>query len=81
MPLITKPSYQIVKDSTVANIMKSITFILISVISGVIAGLVLAGMNMIVVEPIIDSAIEIETSNALTAGEKIDIKELNLMRL
>lgn len=60
--------------------MKSITFILISVISGVIAGLILAGMNMIVVEPIIDKAIEIETSNALSSGENIDIKELNLMR-
>lgn len=60
--------------------MKSITFILISAMSGVIAGLILAGVNMIVVEPLIDKAIEIETSNALRSGENIDIKELNLMR-
>ncbi len=60
--------------------MKSISFILISVISGAIAGLILAGMNMLIIEPLIDKAIEIETSNAMNSGENIDMDEHILTR-
>lgn len=60
--------------------MKSITFILISAMSGIFAGLILAGINMVVVEPIIDRAIEIENSKAISSGENIDVEEFNLMR-
>jgi len=60
--------------------MKSITIILISVISGAIAGLILAGMNMLIVEPLIDKAIEIETSNAMNSGENVDMDEHILTR-
>ena len=61
--------------------MNSLTFIFISIISGVIAGLVLAGINMIIVEPLIDKAIEIETSNAMNSGENVDMEELTLTRI
>jgi predicted cobalt transporter CbtA len=60
--------------------MKSLTFVFISIMSGVIAGLVLAGINMIIVEPLIDKAIEIETSNAMNSGENVDMEELTLIR-
>lgn len=60
--------------------MKSITFVFVSVISGVIAGLVLASVNLIVVEPLIDNAIEIETSNAINSGENVDMEELTSIR-
>ncbi len=33
--------------------MKSLTFILISIISGAISGVILAGMNLIIVEPLL----------------------------
>lgn len=60
--------------------MKSVTFIFISIIAGIIGGLVLAGINMIIVEPLIDKAIEIETSNAMNSGENVDMDELTLTR-
>ncbi len=51
--------------------MKSLTFILISIGSGALAGLILAGMNMFVVEPIVDKAIVLETSKAIDMGENV----------
>ncbi len=49
--------------------MKSLTFIIISLGSGALAGLILSGMNMFVVEPLIDKAIDLETAKAITSGE------------
>lgn len=61
--------------------MKSLTFILISIVSGVIAGIILAGMNLIIVEPFIDNAIGIETANIIASGENVDINEQNSYRV
>ena len=60
--------------------MKSITFIFISLVSGAISGLILAGMNLIVVEPFIDKAIGFETAKHVAAGEHIDMNEQNSYR-
>ena len=60
--------------------MKSITFIFISLFSGAISGLILAGMNLIVVEPFIDKAIGFETARHVAAGEHIDTNEQNSYR-
>ena len=57
--------------------MKSIIFIFITLFSGAISGIILAGMNLIVVEPFIDKAIGFETAKHVTAGEHIDINEQN----
>ena len=61
--------------------MKSLLFVFISLVSGAISGLVLAGMNLVVVEPFIDKAIGLETSKAVAAGENMDINEQNSYRL
>lgn len=61
--------------------MKSLTFIFISIISGAVAGLILAGMNLIIVEPFIDKAIGFETARHIAAGEHIDLNEQNSYRL
>ena len=61
--------------------MKSLTFILISLLSGVIAGVILAGVNYFVVEPYIDRAIEIEVNNSVASGEVVDFDELNSYRV
>ena len=55
--------------------MKSLTFVLISIFSGAISGLILAGMNLVVVEPFIDKAIGIETADVIASGENVDIDE------
>src|ERR671920_281704 len=57
--------------------MKSLTFILISLLSGVIAGVILAGVNYFAVEPYIDRAIEIEVDNSIASGEVVDFYELS----
>ena len=61
--------------------MKSLLFVLISLVSGAISGVVLAGMNLIVVEPFIDKAIGLETSKAVAAGESVDTNEQNSYRV
>lgn len=61
--------------------MNSLTFIFISIISGAVSGLILAGMNLIVVEPFIDKAIGFETARHIAAGEHIDLNEQNNYRL
>ncbi len=61
--------------------MKSLTFILISIISGAIAGIILAGMNLFVLEPIIDKAISLETAKIIASGENVDMNEQNSYRI
>lgn len=61
--------------------MNSYTFIFISVLAGVIAGLILAGVNYFVAEPFIDQAIGIEVENSIAAGETVDFNELNTYRM
>lgn len=57
--------------------MNSYAFIFISLLAGVIAGLILAGVNYFVAEPYIDQAIGIEIENGIAAGETVDFDELN----
>lgn len=61
--------------------MKSLTFIFISLLSGVIAGLILAGVNYYVAEPFIDQAIGIEVDNSIVSGEVVDFDELSTYRV
>ena len=61
--------------------MKSRTFIFISIFSGAISGIILAGMNLLVVEPFIDKAIGIETNKAIASGKHIDLNEQNSYRI
>ena len=52
--------------------MKTLTFVIITLFSGVIAGIVLGLINQAVVEPFIDRAISIETQQHIAKGESID---------
>ena len=61
--------------------MKSLTFIFVSLLSGVIAGVILAGVNYFVAEPFIDQAIEIEVDNSIASGEAVDFDELSSYRM
>lgn len=61
--------------------MKSLTFVFISLLSGVLAGLTLVGVNLFVVEPYIDQAIGIEVNSSIASGEAIDQNELNTYRV
>ena len=61
--------------------MKSLTFIFVSLLSGVIAGVILAGVNYFVAEPFIDQAIGIETANSIASGEVVDFDELSSYRV
>ena len=61
--------------------MKTITFVLITLLSGAIAGTVLGVINQALVEPHIDRAISIETQNAIKEGEVVNPLELQNYRL
>ena len=61
--------------------MKSLTFIFISLLSGIIAGVILAGVNYFVAEPFIDQAIGIEVDNSIASGEVVDFDELSTYRV
>lgn len=61
--------------------MNSYSFIFISLLSGVIAGLVLAGVNYFVAEPFIDQAIGIEIEKNISFGETVDYDELSSYRI
>ena len=61
--------------------MKAITFVIITLLSGAIAGTILGIINQVLVEPYIDRAISIETQNAIKGGEVIDPFELREYRI
>lgn len=61
--------------------MKTLTFIAITLLSGAIAGTILATINIGVVQPYIDQAIDIENQNAIAAGEPVDPLEYNNYRM
>jgi predicted cobalt transporter CbtA len=52
--------------------MDSLSFLIVSLISGAIAGTVLGLVNLVIVEPYLDRAIGIEVQNSITAGEEIN---------
>ena len=58
--------------------MDSLTFLVVALISGAIAGTVLGLVNLVLVEPYLDKAIEIEVQNAINQGEQVDqIEQIN----
>jgi predicted cobalt transporter CbtA len=57
--------------------LKALTFIIITLVSGAIAGTILGLINQIIVEPYIDKAVNIEVQNSIKeGGEAIDPNEL-----
>jgi len=61
--------------------LKTITFIAITLIAGAISGTLLAILNLGIVEPYIDEAINLENQNAIAQGEVINPQEFNDYRL
>jgi predicted cobalt transporter CbtA len=61
--------------------LKTLTFIAITLLSGAIAGTILATINIGIVEPYIDQAIDIENQNTIAAGEPVDLLEYNNYRM
>lgn len=61
--------------------MKTVAFILITLVSGAIAGTILGLINQILVEPYIDQAVAIEVQNTVASGESVDVDELVQYRL
>jgi predicted cobalt transporter CbtA len=61
--------------------MKTVIFIIITLLSGAIAGTILGLINQVIVEPFVDKAIDIETQNMISRGEDVDRQELNSYRL
>lgn len=61
--------------------MKTLTFLAITLISGAIAGTILAIINQFVVEPFIDKAIGLENDRLATQGEMVDPAAFNLYRI
>ena len=56
--------------------MKSFTFVIITLSSGVIAGIILAFLNLGIVEPTIDKAIALEVQKQVSSGENVNMSEL-----
>lgn len=56
--------------------MKAITLVGITLSSGVIAGIILAFLNLGIVEPTIDKAIALEVQKQVSSGENVDMSEL-----
>jgi predicted cobalt transporter CbtA len=64
----------------VPNNLKAATFVIITLLSGAIAGTILGVLNQVLVEPYMDIAISIETQNAIKEGEDVDPVELQNYR-
>ena len=56
--------------------MKALTFIAITLSSGVVAGIILAFLNLGIVEPYIDKAIGLEITKQVSSGKKVNMTEL-----
>ncbi|MDP6857541.1 MAG: CbtA family protein [Candidatus Nitrosopelagicus sp.] len=52
--------------------MKTALFIIIVLLSGCFAGMIYGGLNLVIVEPYLDDAINIENQNLFSAGEETD---------
>jgi len=61
--------------------LKTLTFVIITLFCGVIAGIVLGLINQAVVEPFIDRAISIETQQHIARGESIDTAQQSQYRI
>ena len=63
------------------NNTNAIIFIIISLASGVMAGVILAGTNYFVVEPTTDKAIGYETQRDIAKGINVDFNQLHNYRI
>ena len=61
--------------------MKTLAFIIVSLLSGAIAGTLLGLVNQIIVEPFIDRAIGIETQKDMASGDTVDLNEQSHYRM
>ena len=61
--------------------MKTFAFIIVSLLSGAIAGTLLGLANQIIVEPFIDRAIGIETQKNMASGYTVDLNEQSHYRM
>ena len=61
--------------------MKTLHFVLITLVSGAIAGVILGLINQAIVEPFIDKAISIETQRHIARGESIDTTQQSQYRV
>ena len=52
--------------------MKTAIFIVIVLLSGCLAGTIYCTLNLVIVEPYLDDAINIENQNLFSAGDEID---------
>jgi predicted cobalt transporter CbtA len=56
--------------------LKTITFLAVTILSGAVAGTILALLNLGLVEPYIDRAIALETQKKVSSGENVNMAEL-----
>lgn len=56
--------------------MRSFPFLLVTLVSGAVAGTILGIVNLGVVEPYIDKAIQLETQNEIRTGENVNMDEM-----
>jgi predicted cobalt transporter CbtA len=61
--------------------MKTLPFVIITLFSGAIAGIILGLVNQAIVEPFIDKAISIETQRHIATGESIDTAQQSQYRM
>jgi predicted cobalt transporter CbtA len=61
--------------------MRTLPFLLITLVSGALAGTILGIINLSVVEPYIDQAIELETQNDINAGQNVNMDEMTGYRM
>jgi predicted cobalt transporter CbtA len=61
--------------------LKTLPFLIITLLSGTIAGIVLGLINQAIVEPFIDKAISIETQRHMARGESIDTVQQSQYRM
>jgi Probable cobalt transporter subunit (CbtA) len=55
--------------------MDSLSFLVVALISGAIAGTVFGLINLVLVEPYLDKAIGVEVQNSINAGEEVNLEE------
>ncbi|HSF49663.1 MAG TPA: CbtA family protein, partial [Nitrososphaeraceae archaeon] len=55
--------------------MDSLSFLVVALISGAIAGTVFGLINLVLVEPYLDKAIGIEVQNSINADEEVNLEE------
>ena len=61
--------------------MKTLSFVLITLFCGTIAGVILGLVNQAIVEPFIDKAIGIETQRHISKGEAVDTMQQSQYRI